>query len=87
MPSASELERADQEDEGFMEVSMHPDDWRRVAEEAVEHAIGWLHQADAMSRAGAIERAGSLLRAADAFNGRANMLELGSNFDFVTVEK
>lgn len=67
-------------------VQMTADDWRAVADEAREHAVGWLNQPDQFNRAGALEHAASLLRAADTFAGRANHLDMFDGVDEATIE-
>lgn len=56
-------------------IHMTPDDWRCVADEAVEHAVAWLH-VDGVGRSSHIVKAAELLSAADKLNGHANMMEL-----------
>lgn len=59
-------------------VEMTAADWRCAAEDAIERAVGWIRSDDKMigARNNALRQAAELLRAADTFNGRANMLEI-----------
>ena len=58
-------------------IQMTSDDWRELADEAIEHAVGWVRNSEGeLNRAAALEHAAAMLRAADTFNGRANHLDM-----------
>lgn len=65
-------------------VTMTAHDWRNLANEAVESAVclAMLNPRE-LGRDGRLERAAALLRAADTFNGRANLLDLSGFSDAV----
>jgi hypothetical protein len=55
-------------------VAIDADGWRATAEAARESAVKWAYGATSSDR---LAKAAEMLRAADTFEGRANMLDLG----------
>lgn len=69
-------------------IEVTPADWRAAADEATEHAVGWLHQPGyILGRAGALNKAAQLLRDADTFRGHANTLEITRGIDSAIIEE
>jgi hypothetical protein len=60
-------------------VVVGPSEWRKAANQAVTEAVGWLFDGNTKitSQSDRLKNAAELLRAADTFNGRANMIENG----------
>lgn len=70
-------------------VQMTVADYRAAANEALEYAVGLLRHepAEEMGRGGRMRQAAEFLRAADTFNGHANMMEnFGPRFDEALIE-
>lgn len=69
-------------------VAMGPSEWRAAASEArwlaVQYAQPGGHGWDSQTR---LQWAADMLQAADVFEGRANMLELGGEVDEAEVEE
>jgi hypothetical protein len=69
-------------------VIMDVDDWRKAAAEAQREAVSWFN-GDAgyiEGRTTRLKNAAEMLRAADAFNGRANHLEMFGEVDTAVVD-
>lgn len=58
-------------------VVVGPDEWRKAGEQARMEAVSWLFDGNTKitTKSDRLKNAADLLRAADTFNGRANMLE------------
>jgi hypothetical protein len=69
-------------------VSITPREWRKLAEEAREHAVGWAAQGqNEIGYSSRLAKAAEMLRAADTFEGRAANLEnFGPDSDDATIE-